>query len=189
MFCDAFIKIGVSFPEEISFFLRVSRPSAGVREMEEITMGRSIEFSRERQWKVLLLMVFHSVLICFFEDWGGGVGIGEGRFWDLMLELDYLFESHCSKHFKLWNLHQSSHKVYGSYMERTIFSRYHKKAESIQSSPAQFYSTSSYQALRASGVIAVAAVMSQRKSKQSVDCGCEDILRGNIYPSGETEAR
>lgn len=74
-------------------------------------------------------------------------------------------------------------------MERTIFSRYHKKAESIQSSPAQFYSTSSYQALRASGVIAVAAVMSQRKSKQSVDCGCEDILRGNIYPSGETEAR
>lgn len=40
----------------------------------------------------------------------------------------------------------------------------------------------------ASGVIVVAAVMSQRKSKQSVDCGCEDMNRGNIYPSGETEA-
>ena len=41
------------------------------------------------------------VLIGFFEDWGGGVGIVEGRFSDPMLELDYLFENHCSKHFKL----------------------------------------------------------------------------------------
>lgn len=68
------------------------------------------------------------VLICFFEDWGGGVEIGEGRFWDLMLELDYLFENHCSMKSR-----HSSHKVYGSCLGRTIFSRYHKKSESIQS--------------------------------------------------------
>lgn len=46
------------------------------------------------------------------------------------------------------------------------------RVNSIQSS--SILSASSYQGLRASGVIIVAAVTSQRERKQSVDCGCED---------------